>query len=719
MNEPTPEQPMYFNGINGESGDYEIPPLSGRTLSAIITKEEKPENLDELKAKYAAKSQAALGLGEGLNANKLEEAGWGVIFAADTDPQIIEALQPLLDLRKDQAGKDHYHPFQGAEGYRPGMSKTDFLSKYGVGPGPVDPLKIPYYLLLVGDPEQIPYSFQTQLDVPYSVGRISFKTPQEYANYAASVVAVERKQVKLPRRAAFFGVQNPDDPATALSKADLVQPLLEALTAQKPEWQFNAYLAAQARRGQLDTLLGGDPAQTPALLFSASHGMGFPNGDKRQFPHQGALLCQNWPGPEKWGKRAIPEEFYFAGDHLSADRNLLGMIAFLFACYSAGTPEIDQFSKQFFRDRVAIAPRPFLANLPMKMLGLPRGGALAVVGHVERAWGYSFKWTQTGQQAEAFQSALLALLSGKTVGLAVEYFNERYAEIATVLGDKLEDIEFGKKYDPYELAKMWTANNDARGYTILGDPAVRLPVVEDNLAAPRPETSPIILNSPLTPPPPTPGDPNPPPVPTQPVSPQEKNPMDTPTNFSPPPAEPENLDPALKLDLNKAYVKHIKDGYTNTDEVFKQILNAFLTSHYSTVIMYWAVFIVGIAVVVSGFLSQNIWATLAAGFGVGAFVTFFISRSISSIEQNLLYITWLGVIYNTYWVHQQWSHDPDKAQQELDKANRDALAQLKELVDHFNQSVKNRPALSVPPANPPATPPAAPPAKPPAAPPVS
>jgi len=477
---------LVFNGINGATGDYGLPPMSGEELSEFIRGEATPENLNELRARHRASTQQTLGVKEGIDPKKLDEAGWGIIFAHDADPAIKEALGDLIALREEQAGP-YFRLYEGPDGYRRGKdTKSDFLARHGAGPGPADPNAVPYYLLIVGSPEDIPYIFQYQLDVQYAVGRICFDTPQEYANYASSVVAVEKGEVKLPRQVGFFGVANDDDIATQKTTDLLVEPLCRLLKETHPDWEYTPFLRGEATKAQLGRLLGGD--QTPALLFTGSHGVEFPLGDERQLPHQGALLCQDWPGPEQWrGRGPIPQELYFAGDDLGDEAGLLGLLAFYFACYGAGTPLNDEFSKQAFRERTAIAEHPFVAGLPTRMLGHPRGGALAVIGHVERAWSYSFDWPGAGAQTVVFQSTLERLLNGHPVGSAVEYFNERWAELATVLSSELEEIEFGRQFDPYTLAEMWTTNNDARSYVVIGDPAVRLPVAEAGQApGPRP-----------------------------------------------------------------------------------------------------------------------------------------------------------------------------------------------------------------------------------------
>jgi hypothetical protein len=400
-----------------------------------------------------------------------------VIFAFQDQDKISalkEALGELLNLRQQQAG-ERYREYSGQDACRPGESKSGFLSRHGIGPGPADPDKVPYYLLIVADPESIPYSFQYQLDVQYAVGRIAFETLDEYAQYARSVVSAETGPTVLAPKAGFFGVENPDDRATQLSAKLLVQPLADLFGADGPRsgWEVQSTRGNGATKAALSELL--TAPDSPALIFSASHGMGFPSGDPRQLPHQGALLCQDWPGPMAW-RGPIPEDHYVSADDIASDAHLLGKLAFLFACYGAGTPQTDDFSQRYYRQPSAIAPQAFIARLTQRLLAHPRGGMLAVVGHVERAWGCSFNWRSAGGQLAVFESTLKRLMSGQPVGLAMEYFNERYAELSTMLTEELQSAQFGKPIDALELAGMWTANNDARSYVVIGDPAVRLRV---------------------------------------------------------------------------------------------------------------------------------------------------------------------------------------------------------------------------------------------------
>jgi hypothetical protein len=502
MNE---EDLLFFNGINGASGDYLLPSLSAEQISKIAQGEKfDPDNLNELKKKNDLIKGLVPDFApmEGVDPKNLAETGWGVIFAYNAEPAIREAFSELLDHRKKQATEKHEHYYKeytGVLGYRPGESKNKFLARQGVGPGPANPDKIPYYLLIVGDPVTIPYGFQSQLSIQYAVGRIYFDTLQEYAQYAHSVVEAETSNLSLSPSAAFFGVCNPGDAATNLSTQDLIQPLSEWVVEKHSDWDVKTILKEEATKARLGQLLGG--SETPSLLFTASHGMGFPNGDPRQLPHQGALLCQDWPGRE-WGRNPIPEDFYFSGDDIGEQARLLGMIAFHFACYGAGCPQKDEFDghSKFLSERPDIAPYPFLARLPQKLLSHPKGGALAVIGHIDRAWGCSFSWSDIRgssaerRQIEVFQSSVKRLLEGHPVGSAVEYFDERYAEISSDLSYELQEIQFGAVPNNQSLAGMWTANNDARNYAIIGDPAVRLVVSSrKDASADRPTIEPVQL----------------------------------------------------------------------------------------------------------------------------------------------------------------------------------------------------------------------------------
>jgi hypothetical protein len=414
-----------------------------------------------------------------------------VVFAADTPPAVRDALGDLLDLRRQQATLRRANYYQEYT-YYPGETKQAFLRRLHVSPsGAADPDEMPYYLLLVGDPEAIPFSFQYQLDVQYAVGRVHFDSAAEYAAYAHAVVQAETNPSRT-RRATFFGVQNSDDLPTHLSATNLVAPLAErmrsaqASQSEDTRWEIETVGPGAASKAQLAEVLGGP--RTPDLLFTASHGVAFPRGHPRQRADQGALVCEDWPGPVQW-RRELSPDFYFAADDVSERARLAGLITFHFACFGAGTPRLADYPQLdatgsgalgALGQRLArpIAARGFVARLAQRLLAHPGGGALATVGHVERALGSSFMWDSgetSHNNIKPFEDMVSRLMRGVPVGVALEPLNQRYAELCADLTSEVREIEQNAKSpDPRDLARLWTGSADARGYVIFGDPAVRL-----------------------------------------------------------------------------------------------------------------------------------------------------------------------------------------------------------------------------------------------------
>ncbi len=431
---------------------------------------------------------------------KLSEAGWGIIFPKVMPEERVEAIRtalaPLLTLREQQAGS-LYKIYSDRAGYFPGEDARAFLRRYHTDPSqPANPAEtgMPYYLLLVGSPEEIPFEFQYGLEVQYAAGRIDFDDIAGYHTYARSVVAAEQDDFHLAPEVTFFAVSHPGDEATQLSAKHLITPVSERLSkrmeqaysqadqdAKPPAWNIDVVPPEQAKRAKLLEILTREKA--PAVLFTASHGMQFdPDDPVEQRANQGAIVCADWRGPAE--KQVLPE-YYLSGDVLAGqdDANLLGTIAFLFACYGAGTPKIDDYYRQAYMDKgEVIAEQPFTAALPKAMLSLSKGGALAVVGHVERVWSLSYLGPEQrvglgearrDEHLAVFEAMLDRLLRGHPLGEVMDYFGVRYAALSTELA-----AAFDADSDEYQLAELWTANHDARGYIIIGDPAVRLKVAK-------------------------------------------------------------------------------------------------------------------------------------------------------------------------------------------------------------------------------------------------
>ncbi|MFO0798482.1 MAG: hypothetical protein U0804_13480 [Gemmataceae bacterium] len=456
-----------LNGINALTGEYLVAPLTveeagRRAAGGAAPTAERAGWLRRLAKKLTGKF---FGLPADVDPTDLAQAGWGVVFAKETPEDVRAALKPLLDRRAAQAG-----PLFRVLELQPGETREAWLARHKVHGSDVNPAAVPYYLLLVGTPEQIPFEFQYLLDIDYAVGRVAFDDPADYGRYAAAVVASETAEAAPPaREVVYWGTRHPMDRATQLSADKLIAPLSGAgatdpTVAEKYGFRTRSFRAADATKANLRAALDA----RPALLFTASHGMGgWPKGDPRQRPASGALLCQDWPG---YG--AVSANHYLAAADLGPDTRLDGTIAVVFACYGAGTPRYDPFLTAPTGGPVEVAEAPFVSALGQRLLA---AGALAVVGHIDRAWGYSLEAKGAGAQIQPFRNLLARVLRGDPVGQGTIDFSQRFATYSAELLNRLDPTAPGARSaaDP-KLAQAWVERNDAQSYVVLGDPAVRV-----------------------------------------------------------------------------------------------------------------------------------------------------------------------------------------------------------------------------------------------------
>jgi hypothetical protein len=460
---------VYANGIDATTGGYLLPPMQPTEVAELARGQETDPDLLAAVTKATGPSGDHLGLPFDVDPGNLAQAGWGIVFSAEEDPKVKAALASLLELRRGQV--TDATRLKELD-YIAGESRRRWLARHGVAAGNVDPTCVPFYLLVVGCPAKIPFGFCRELSVEYAVGLLSFDTPDGYATYAASVVASESNESRpRSRHVTFFSPRHPFDPATQLSADQLVKPLAEGALSGRVGCSFESISGDGATHEALAGAFARADATAPGLLFTASHGMGFPAGHADQRTLQGALVCQDWGGPQAG---SIARGQYFAAADVPDDANVAGLFAFFFACFGGGTPELDRFTHTPGEAPPKLADAPFEAALPQRLLAHPRGGALGCIGHVERAWGDSIVEAGAGPQLIPFENAIGNVLAGKPIGLALKDFSERFAALSVSLAGLLEQIGEGLIVPDRQLAKAWIQRNDAEGFALFGDPAARL-----------------------------------------------------------------------------------------------------------------------------------------------------------------------------------------------------------------------------------------------------
>ncbi len=179
------------------------------------------------------------------------------------------------------------------------------------------------------------------------------------------------------------------------------------------------------------------------------------------------------------------------------------------------------------------------------------------------------------------------------------------------------------------------------------------------------------------------------------VSPGSIHPVSVPLPPSPVPGIPlAEADP----ELYATWRKHIQQGLANNQLMFERVLHAFMGPYWTTVWTYRALIAIG----VGGFLTAAVlgfrdaqWPVTAifGGLSIVAFLTFFLSRPLQALEENLQFITWLGVVYNTYWTRLVNAQNADTFQTDLAGATNEFVQQLHQLVNVHGDRSDKRPKI--------------------------
>ena len=235
--DPAQDSLLHANGIDALTGMPAVSPIApDDAIRRDPSTPREPASAGRIAKLLGLFTKKFHGLPEELElkANDPASVGWAVVFASDVPDQVRQALDPLIAHRRDHTGVPA-HLLKVLE-FTPGGTLDDWLRKLGAHRADVDPARLPFYVMFVGEPASIPFELQAELDVAYAVGRLCFERAEDYRRYAESVIAYESASAPPHGRdVAFWSTRNRADRATQLSADCLVKPLAEGIPASGSE----------------------------------------------------------------------------------------------------------------------------------------------------------------------------------------------------------------------------------------------------------------------------------------------------------------------------------------------------------------------------------------------------------------------------------------------------------------------------------------------------
>jgi hypothetical protein len=462
------------NGIDYSTGRLLVEPIEEEQFgSALLTTLARNEEELARVTRFSERAASFRGEVERIRRPDLsdpKDAGW-TFLVRDTDPDrdaLVEAMRPLAEHRGME------DPLKPLVFY--GEAELDWPEWLNNNYSPLIMEKLPYYVLIVGGPEQVPFHFQAMLDGGGAVGRVAFDTIADLETYVEKVIRLEKAASPVTKpEVVFFATDAGERDPTYFSRKFMVEPLSEEV---RDRTGFDVTLVAgeDATKERLATTLKSSSA---ALVYTATHGVGA-RDQPQEFQEQvnGAICCQDAVSGDAG--------LFAAADVPAGDGPFLeGSVFFQFACFGYGTPAESDFDHWVGGNgRVSTTKADFVAALPKRLLAHPRG-PIGFIGHVDAAWLHGF--TDPGNpflaerwhpRIQTFVTAVRSLVGVEPAGLALERMNRLYDVTNATLTSAVDRMrrpgappaeDFHRR-----VVDTFVLRGDAQNYHVFGDPATRL-----------------------------------------------------------------------------------------------------------------------------------------------------------------------------------------------------------------------------------------------------
>ena len=333
----------------------------------------------------------------------------------------------------------------------------------------VGPVAVPWYLLIIGSPEEIPWRFQYRLQLDAYVGRLDLDAAG-LERYVEALLKDWSGSTADRSKPLVWSVDYGVPDISRLMRRTIGDRLAQAFLSD-PDGDFDMTGGVLSDEKATHAALADALAERhPAFVATTSHGNTFPLDDSSAMGAQLGLLVDE-------ARMVMNLETF------TKSCSLHGAIWYAHACCSAGCEATSSFAGAATADSTLGRTLAALGKLGARSAPLPKhllGGptpARAFVGHVEPTFDWTLRDNRNGQTTTAHVvEALygrLHLAERPPIGYAMEAYHRGIGGLWRDYVDARDEQDEHVPGAEEKVKRMKLVASDREGIVLLGDPTVR------------------------------------------------------------------------------------------------------------------------------------------------------------------------------------------------------------------------------------------------------